>query len=312
MDLDDLWSYMKTHADSGWESYPSFLHAAVPRVLQMLGRRGLKCTFFITGKDASFDRNGELLQEIVQSGHEAGNHSFSHDPWFHLYSDAQVEFEIAEAEKQIERTCGRKPSGFRAPGYSLTRRILKILAARGYLYDSSTLPSSMAALARAYYFTTKRFSKEEIEQRKILCGSLFEWQRPIRPYRWKMEEPLLELPITTFPLIRTPIHASYLYALFVVSKDLALVYLRTALGLIKSLGIRPVMILHPPDFLGADDGFGLAYFPAMTRKWREKADFMERVMDLLQSSFECMPLGALACETDESVTDLVSPASLPL
>jgi len=312
MDLDDLWSYMKTHADEGWESYPSFLQTAVPRALQMIDRRGLRITFFITGKDASFNRNGELLQEIVKSGHEAGNHSFSHDPWFHLYSDAQVEYEIAEAERQIERACGLKPSGFRAPGYSLTNRILKILATRGYLYDSSTLPSSMATLARAYYFTTKRFSKEEIEQRKILCGSIFEWLRPIRPYRWNMEKPLLEMPVTTFPLIRTPIHASYLYALFAVSKDLALGYFRAALGLIKSLGMRPVMILHPPDFLGVDDGFELAYFPAMTRKWREKAYFMERVMDLLQGSFECMPLGALAREAAESVTALVSPASLPL
>ena len=31
LDLDNKWSYMKTHGDQGWEAFPSYLDAVVPR-----------------------------------------------------------------------------------------------------------------------------------------------------------------------------------------------------------------------------------------------------------------------------------------
>ena len=31
LDLDNKWSYMKTHGDAGWEALPSYLDACVPR-----------------------------------------------------------------------------------------------------------------------------------------------------------------------------------------------------------------------------------------------------------------------------------------
>ena len=31
LDLDNQWSYMKTHGDAGWQSFPSYLDTAVPR-----------------------------------------------------------------------------------------------------------------------------------------------------------------------------------------------------------------------------------------------------------------------------------------
>ena len=33
LDLDNQWSYMKTHGDAGWDAYPSYLDVVVPRVL---------------------------------------------------------------------------------------------------------------------------------------------------------------------------------------------------------------------------------------------------------------------------------------
>src|SRR5579864_1469931 len=104
---------MKTHGDRGWESFPSYLGVVIPRVLAFLAERNLKITFFIVGRDAASPKNQELLHSIYAAGHEIGNHSFSHEPWFHLYSDDQVESEVARAEEHIERIVGRKPVGFR-------------------------------------------------------------------------------------------------------------------------------------------------------------------------------------------------------
>jgi len=36
LDLDNKWSYLKTHGDVGWESFPSYLDMVVPRVLDFL------------------------------------------------------------------------------------------------------------------------------------------------------------------------------------------------------------------------------------------------------------------------------------
>lgn len=63
----------------------------------------------------------------------------------------------------IEAT-GKRPVGFRGPGYSLSPTVLDVLAERGYEYDCSTLPTYIAPLARAYYFlNSPEMSDEERE-----------------------------------------------------------------------------------------------------------------------------------------------------
>lgn len=300
LDLDDLWSYMKIHADSGWESFPSFLPIAVPRILEILRERSLIITFFATGKDASFERNEELLRRIVQEGHEIGNHSYNHEPWFHQYSEKEIEREIADTETALEKACGKKPLGFRGPGYSITPGALKVLARRGYVYDSSSLPSLITPIARAYYFSTKRFSKSERETRKNLGGSFSEGLGPLVPYCWDTpEQSIIELPITTLPFFRIPIHASYLYALSAFSRSLALSYFRLALRALRRLRIPLTCILHPLDFLGMDDDAAVPYFPAMSWASEKKISFMTEVIGIIMREFEIVPLCSLAEEMME-------------
>mgnify|MGYP000609174259 CR=1 FL=1 len=38
LDLDNLWSYMKTHGSDGWESRPSYYDVFVPHMLEVLDR----------------------------------------------------------------------------------------------------------------------------------------------------------------------------------------------------------------------------------------------------------------------------------
>src|SRR5882724_11429443 len=103
LDLDNKWSYLKTHGDHGWESFPSYLDTVVPRVLQFLKKRNLTITFFVVGQDAALERNQKTLTALAAAGHEIGNHSFSHEPWYHLEGEGKVEEEIATAEEHISR-----------------------------------------------------------------------------------------------------------------------------------------------------------------------------------------------------------------
>src|SRR5207247_3722532 len=89
LDLDNKWSYLKTHGDPEWERLPSYLDVVVPRVLDILKARNLTITVFIVGQDAALDKNRELLRAIAAAGHEIGNHSFHHAPWPHPSSEDQ-------------------------------------------------------------------------------------------------------------------------------------------------------------------------------------------------------------------------------
>ena len=90
MDLDNQWSYMKTHGDSGWEEFPSYLGILLPYAIDLLEEMGLRITFFIVGRDVVSEKNHEALSLISKHHHEVGNHSFEHEPWIHQYSKQRL------------------------------------------------------------------------------------------------------------------------------------------------------------------------------------------------------------------------------
>ena len=271
LDLDNKWSYLKTHGDAGWERFPSYLDRLVPRYLEFCSRRGLQTTVFVVGQDAALDENRSALSRIAEAGHEIGNHSFHHEPWLHLYAEPQIEEELARTEEHLERVTGRHPVGFRGPGFSFSPQVLRVLLRRGYQYDASTFPTFLGPLARAYYFCTARLSPQQKQERKQLFGKLSEGFRPLRPYCWELDgQRLLEIPVTTMPLVRLPMHVSYLLYLAQFSRLAARVYFRTALRLCRLTGVAPSLLLHPLDFLGGDEEQDLAFFPAMGMPVRRK------------------------------------------
>jgi hypothetical protein len=258
LDLDNKWSYMKTHGDSGWNSFPSYLNLVVPRVLSFLRERNLTITFFIVGQDAGLEKNREAIQSIAKAGHEIGNHSFNHDPWLHLYSEREIDTELVKAEEAIENATGQRTYGFRGPGFVHSEVMLRVLVRRGYLYDASTLPTFIGPIARLYYLMNAKLKPEEKNLRSQLFGFYREGFRPIKPYRWRIEDKgLLEIPVTTMPISRLPFHASYLLYLSVFSESLALAYFSFALKLCQAAGIMPSLLLHTLDFLGYEDEYEL-------------------------------------------------------
>jgi peptidoglycan-N-acetylglucosamine deacetylase len=295
LDLDNEWSYMKTHGDAGWDSYPSYLDIAVPRFLALFKQLGIKATVFVVGQDAVLPKNQKALSAITAAGHEIGNHSFSHEPWLHLYTPDQVEREIISAEDAIQKAAGTRPVGFRGPGYSLSVDVLRILASRGYIFDASTLPTFIGPLGRAYYFMTSRLDKSQREERKVLFGSVRDGLRPIDPYLWDVDgKTLLEIPVTTMPVSRMPFHISYLLYISRFSKTVARAYLHTALQLCRATGTRPSVLLHPLDLLGKEDIATLGFFPGMDMDARTKHDLVMSFLSLLQKYFTILSMGEYA------------------
>lgn len=302
LDLDNKWSYLKTHGDPGWERLPSYLPLVVPRVLDLLARRGLTITFFVVGQDAVCPENRPALAALGTAGHEIGNHSFHHEPWLHLYPIERLEAEIARAEEAIAEATGQRPRGFRGPGFSLSANTLEVLVRRGYRYDASTFPTFLGPLARAYYFLTARLSPQEKRERARLFGSWREGFRPLAPYRWELASgKLLEIPVTTFPLVRTPIHVSYLLYLAGFSRWAARAYWQGALAACRATGLAPSLLLHPLDFLGADDDPDLSFFPAMNQPAASKLALIDEVLAAFARHFTPVTMGQHAEHLERTV-----------
>ena len=288
---------MKTHGDSGWETFPSYLDVLVERVVEFFGDYDQKLTFFIVGQDAVLANNHEALAKLASTGHEIGNHSFHHEPWLHRYTPDQIRDELTRAEDAIEEATGVRPKSFRGPGFSVSRDVLECLEERGYEYDASTLPTFLGPLARAYYFMQAELTAEEREERKLLFGSWREGMRPNKPYEWELGgRSLLEVPVTTFPFFKVPFHLSYVLYLSGFSRGLARTYFRTALTFCKAAGVEPSILLHPLDFLGGDDVDALNFFPGMQIGGTEKRERIAEYFEDMATSFELVPLGRHAAE----------------
>ena len=292
LDLDNQWSYMKTHGDSGWESHPSYLDAVVPRILEFLAARGLTISFFIVGQDAALEKNRAALRAIAAAGHEIGNHSFRHEPWLHLYTEAELDQELRQAEDAIESATGVRPRGFRGPGFSLSQGTLETLLRRGYHYDATVFPNLLNPLARAYLFSTSNLTAEEKEQRSALFGTWKDAFRPVRPFQWNLKGGrLLEIPVTTLPGLKVPMHLSYLIYLAKFSRVAARAYLRFALAVCRLTGTSPSILLHPLDFMGREDCPALAFFPGMDLARERKLEIMGELFDILVARHEIVTMG---------------------
>jgi len=295
LDLDDRWAYLKTHGEPGWERWPSFLEVVVPRVLKFLAARRLRVTVFIVGQDAALPRNRDALGALAAAGHEIGNHSFHHEPWWLERPESDVEAEIERAGEAIEGATGVRPRGFRGPGFTVSPAVIRALARHGYRYDASTLPTFTGPLARAYYRATMRRGARRRPEVRRLFGGFGDGLRPLRPYRWRTDAgTVVEIPVTTLPGLRLPFHVSYLLWIATASPAAAARYFEVALALCRLAAAPPSVLLHALDFLGAEDAPDLAFFPAMRLPRDRKLALLAELIGRLQARHATVTLGEQA------------------
>jgi peptidoglycan-N-acetylglucosamine deacetylase len=309
LDADNLWAYQMTHGDPGWESFPSYLDALADVVLPLLEDLGLTITFFVVGQDAAIDRNADAIRALAAAGHEIGNHSFRHQPWLHRYTLDEIHGELRDTEDAIEALTGGRPIGFRGPGYSLSPDVLRALMDRGYAYDCSILPTVIGPLARWYYFRSAKLDADQRSERAHLFGSARDGLQRLKPYRWVAgPQSLLEIPVTVMPMTRVPIHLSYVLYLAAASPAAAYRYFAGALRMCSLRRTQPSILLHPLDFLGADDVDSLEFFPGMQLTGARKRETVFRCLELFADRFD---VGTMARHAGSLVDDTSLPTRSP-
>ena len=195
VDLDGLGCYAAIHGldltldDRALRAVPE---AAVQRLCEALGE--VRGTFFVIGREA--DIAPARLHAAAAAGHEIGSHSHEHDYALSRRERAEIAADLEKADLAIEAAAGVRPRGFRAPGYTLSPQLLEAVRGRGYVYDSSLLPSPPYYAAKAAVMAA-RFGRSA----SILggVGQLFARRGPHRLLGVR------EMPIATLPLLRAPL-----------------------------------------------------------------------------------------------------------
>lgn len=91
-------------------------------------------TFFVLGWVA--ERLPHLAQEIHDRGHEVASHGYSHTVT-NILTTNDLEQELRDSKKLLEDIIGCPVTGYRAPCFSISNDILKLIEDSGYMYDSS-------------------------------------------------------------------------------------------------------------------------------------------------------------------------------
>lgn len=296
IDLDNLWCYLKEKGDPSWSTFPTFLPEVIPTMLQTFEDLNLKITFFIVGKDATVSENMEWMERIAHSGHEVANHSYLHNLASKSRERSELLEDIQKSQDAIEKVCSKRPIGFRGPGFSSSPVLLEILQQEGYLYDSSVLPTFVSPIARLYYFWKTGLKGEEKKKRSELFGSFTQGFSSIKPHNKTLSnsQTLIELPVTTIPLLKTPFHMSYLFFLYEISPSLMRLYLKTAIHSCLATKTPPNFLLHPTDFVGDDKVPEMRYFPGMQIPSPTKIEVVNEVLQTFEKYFQFVPLIELA------------------
>lgn len=211
IDVDDLWIYAAEYGVPTRAITDSVYSKALPRFLELLDEANARATFFVVARDLETPSARAFCYEAIQKGHEVANHSFSHPVAFHALSRDEKTSEILSADAAIADVTGRKPVGFRAPGYYLDGAIVEILAKNGYLYDSSILPTFVQPLFKLYI--TLR-SGRSIDKQFGTPRSPLASQRLRRLTQCARGGPwIYELPISVLPIVRLPIHSTFSFRL---------------------------------------------------------------------------------------------------
>jgi peptidoglycan-N-acetylglucosamine deacetylase len=99
-----------------------------PRILDLLEQADMRATFFVIGEQAL--RSPALLRRMIESGHEVGNHTFSHrHPW--SMSSKLAREQVRDGARAVSDVLGQAPRYYRPPHGRNRRCMNEEAAAQG-------------------------------------------------------------------------------------------------------------------------------------------------------------------------------------
>lgn len=296
VDLDEIDCYASIHGLDSLGDVRAIYRRALPRFEELFDELEVPATFFVIGRDVDGE-NAERLRRLHAAGHELGNHTYDHLYDLTRQDRGRIEEEIDRGADAIEAAIGRRPVGFRAPGYTINDTVFEVLEQRGYLYDSSVFPcppyyGAKAAAIGLYRARARlgrgRASSSVVDDPRVLGAPADPYRRG-QPY-WNRGHGLIELPIGVTRMFRLPY----------IGTTVALASPTGAELLTRQMLGRPLinLELHGIDLADADrDGLQelRPHQPDLRRDAEHKADNLRRAVRVLRDAgYELVTLAEAA------------------
>jgi hypothetical protein len=206
VDLDEIPNYFAIHgldAPAG-PAATKVYDVALGRLTRFASEAQVPLTLFAIGSDLQGSASAAAgLAAASAAGHEIANHSLDHRYDLTRLPREEIARQIGEGARVIAQATGVRPTGFRAPGYTITDEVFSVLAELEVAYDSSVFPcpaywAAKTAAIGAIALRGRR-SRSVVDTPHVL-------RAPVRPYRagrpyWKRAQPgdgsagLVELPV---------------------------------------------------------------------------------------------------------------------
>ncbi len=190
---------------------------AVPRILDLFSEFNIKATFFIIGIDTIDKANRQVIKRISNEGHELANHTWTHDKHISRLNVDEIRNELLKCTNSLEDISGKSVVGFRAPGYTISSKLIQVVSEEGFLYDASVNTSKF------YNYLKTIFLKYIVKNKASLCIQSKSLNSARREVYWICpkdmvgkrggtyeEGKILEFPIPVIPIIEFPFVSSML------------------------------------------------------------------------------------------------------
>jgi hypothetical protein len=183
-------------------------------LLDLFEQNNVKATFFVPGEVAV--RHPLKIKEIDEKGHEIACHGFLHERNECLLDMDVQRSRIETSVAIVEEITHRRPVGFRAPCLRANSLTLAILSEMGFKYDSSYLPM-------------------------LIPGQYGSFSFHMKPHLITIDErSILEIPVSTNPLVPLPLSASFM-------RNLGLLHVKLGIRMLFALGYPVMIYVHPRD-----------------------------------------------------------------
>ncbi|MCX8489592.1 MAG: polysaccharide deacetylase family protein [Cyclobacteriaceae bacterium] len=261
-------------------SLDEFYRVAFDRAMGFFSDLGIFASFFVVGNELTSHSIKSTILQAHELGHEIENHTYSHPFGLANLSHDQREQEIVKCSEVIHQITGRKPIGFRSPGYSINTEIVNHLERLGFTYDSSGFWSIMnPVLKLSHKFLFKNGLKNEGFGHVTSDLPKFPyWPDQSNWLKASWTRSLIELPLPRTPFFQLPFYHNFnLWAPSVYS------------DLISKSIQRPYMVylFHIIEFMDMQDSIPkeLAVHPNLSRSVKTKLTQSKSIVNNLRKHY---------------------------
>ena len=279
VDVDPVDLHLVGYGYKGLAPDPLSYTVSLPRLCEVFARLGIRATLFVVGRDAA--AHASELRAAVNIGHEVASHSMTHPMPLASLAVDRLRHELVDSKHALEEAVGVEILGFRAPNWDVSSGVLEGLAAAGYRYDASILPTLLLIPARCM------IAIKASDPSAVLAMTPWPMALGRRPHvRTTAAGPIVALPVSVTPgLLRVPMYHT---AHYLVSMDR---FRRQLDGFVARS--EPLFYpLHAVDALGlAEDRIDprLKSHPGMNLPLAAKLELLEASLSAIAERFEPVP-----------------------